>query len=146
MTTVENGNTVSVHYVGTFEDGTEFDSSHSRDKPLTFEVGSGQMIPGFDAALPGMTVGEKKQLTLEPDSAYGNHNPEAVQVFPKNVFPENFSPIEGATVTGQNPQGQPTMAKIITFDTHTVTLDLNHPMAGKTLNFEIELLEVNQGS
>tara|TARA_R110000824_G_scaffold304552_1_gene492379 strand:+ start:148 stop:579 length:432 start_codon:yes stop_codon:yes gene_type:complete len=142
MTTVENGNTVSVHYVGTFEDGTEFDSSHNRDKPLTFEVGSGQMIPGFDSALPGMSVGEKKQLTLTPDKAYGSHNPEATQVFPKNVFPKDFVPVVDATVAGQNPEGSPMMAKITAFDTHTITLDLNHPMAGKTLNFEIELLQI----
>ena len=90
MTTVENGATVSIHYVGTFEDGTEFDSSHSRNQPLQFQVGSGQMISGFDAALPGMEIGEKKNITLAPDEAYGPHNPQAIQVFPKNVFPPEF--------------------------------------------------------
>ncbi len=146
MTTVENGSTVSVHYVGTFEDGSEFDSSHSRNQPLQFQVGAGQMIPGFDNALPGMEIGEKKNITLGPDEAYGLHNPQAIQIFPKNVFPPEFVPVAGATVQGQNPSGQPTLAKIVEFDTHTITLDLNHPMAGKTLNFEIELLEINSGA
>lgn len=143
MTTVENGNTVTVHYRGTFEDGTEFDSSHNRDKPLQFQVGSGQMISGFDKALIKMETGEKKNITLSPDEAYGSHQPEAIQVFPKNVFPPDFVPEAGATVAGQNPNGQPMLAKIVTFDTHTITLDLNHPMAGKTLNFEIELLQID---
>ena len=84
---VENGNTVSVHYRGTLNDGTEFDSSHSRGEPLSFQVGSGQMINGFDAALPGMAVGETKSITLTPDQAYGESNPEAITDVPKESFP-----------------------------------------------------------
>jgi len=143
MSKVEKGQIVKVHYTGTFDDGSEFDSSHSRNQPLTFEVGSGQMIPGFDAALPGMEVGEKKSIHLDPAEAYGPSNPAAVQVVPKNVFPPDFKPIVDATVAGQNQEGQQLMAKILSFDMHTITLDLNHPMAGKSLNFEIELLEIS---
>jgi FKBP-type peptidyl-prolyl cis-trans isomerase 2 len=146
MSKVEKGQTVKVHYIGTFDDGVEFDSSHSRNQPLTFEVGSDQMIPGFDAALPGMEVGEKKNIHLEPDIAYGPTNPAAVQVVPKNVFPPDFKAIVGATVAGQNQEGKQLMAKILAFDMHTITLDMNHPLAGKSLNFEIELLEVHQAS
>jgi len=144
MSKVEVGQTVKVHYIGTFDDGTEFDSSHSRNQPLIFEVGSGQMIPGFDAALPGMEAGEKKSIHLDPSEAYGDFHPGAKQDVPRNMFPPDFVPVDGATVAGKNPDGQQMMAKIISFDTHTISLDLNHPMAGKSLNFEVELIEVHQ--
>ena len=141
---VENGDTVSVHYRGTLDDGTEFDSSHTRGEPLTFQVGSGQLIPGFDEAVPGMTAGEVKNVSLTPEQAYGPYIEGAVQIVEKSQFPPEF-PFEVAQqVTGYGADGQPMTATITEVRENNVTLDMNHPMAGKNLNFAIELVEVHQ--
>jgi FKBP-type peptidyl-prolyl cis-trans isomerase 2 len=144
MGTVINGNTVSVHYRGTLEDGTEFDSSHNRGETLTFQVGSGQMIEGFDANVVGMKVGEIKNITLDANKAYGEHNSEAIQEVSKEVFPPDFEFVVGATVQGQGPNGQPVVAKILSEQDETATLDFNHPLAGHKLNFEIEMVEISE--
>ncbi len=143
MAKVENGNKVSVHYRGTLNDGTEFDSSYSRNEPITFTVGSGQMISGFDAAIPGMEVGEKKTISIESSEAYGDKNDEAVQTVPREMFPPEFQFIVGATIQGQNQDGQPFMAKICSEEENGVVLDFNHPLAGEDLNFDIELTEIS---
>ena len=143
MSKVENGQTVNVHYVGTLEDGTEFDSSRSRGETLEFQVGSGQMIAGFNNAVLGMQVGESKSVCLSPDEAYGKTNPEAVQTVSTELFPNDFSPVVGATVVGQDEQGGQLLARIEEFNDAEITLDFNHPMAGKTLNFEIELVGIS---
>ena len=143
MLQVENGSKVSVHYRGTLNDGTEFDSSHSRGEPLTFEVGSGNMISGFDDAVQGMTVGETKNITLTPDQAYGDVNPDAIADVPKTSFPDDFQFEETAMVEGQNQFGQPMMGTINEVKEDSVTIDFNHPMAGKDLNFEIELVSID---
>ena len=142
MSGVQKGQTVSVHYVGTLKDGTEFDNSRSREKTLLFEVGSGQMIPGFDKAVMGMTVGETKTIALEPIDAYGLHNPEAFQTSNRNAFPEDYTFEVGAIVYGRTETGQPVMAKIHNVNGDDITLDCNHPLAGKDLNFEIELIGI----
>ena len=141
MSTVENGNTVSVHYRGTLNDGTEFDSSHSRDEALTFQVGTGQMIPGFDTALVGMNVGETKNVTLTPDQAYGDVNADAFADIPKTSFPDDFVYTEGAMIQGMGPNG-PVVGTITEVNETDVNVNFNHPMAGKDLNFEIELIEI----
>ena len=143
MLQVENGNTVSVHYRGTLNDGTEFDSSHSRGETLSFQVGAGQMISGFDAALPGMSVGETKNITLSPDQAYGNLIPEAITDVPKSAFPEGYNFKVDELVHGQNDMGQPVRGTINEVKEDVVTVDFNHPMAGKDLNFEIELVSID---
>ena len=143
MSTVSNGNNVQVHYVGTFDDGTEFDSSHSRGEPISFEVGSGQMIAGFDNAVLGMTVGETKDITLTPAEAYGEHNEGYIKTYPRDVFPNEVQLTEGVTVAGQNELGQQMIAKVLTVNDDTVLLDFNHPMAGKTLNFSIEVVAIS---
>ena len=141
MKLVEHGQKVKVHYRGTYSDGEEFDNSYTKGKALEFEVGSGQMIPGFDSAVFGMSEGEKKTIALTPDMAYGDHNPTAVQKVQKTLFPPEFEFIVGEMVQGNTPQG-PFVAKITAEDEEQVTLDLNHPLAGKDLNFEIELVEI----
>ena len=143
MSKVENGQNVSVHYVGTLDDGTEFDSSRSRGETLSFTVGTGQVIDGFNDAVVGMAAGEIKTIKLSPEEAYGPANPEAVQTVPANAFPSDFEPVVGATVVGHDEMGQQMMAKIEAFDNEGITLDFNHPMAGKNLNFEIEVVEVS---
>ena len=143
MSSVKDGQTVSVHYEGTFDDGTVFDSSRSRGTELTFQLGSGQLIAGFNDAVLGMEVGQTKKIHLEPKDAYGRVYEEAVKTMPRAVFPEEFELVEGATVQGQNEMGQQLLAKIMSYTDDEVTLDMNHPMAGKDLNFEIELLNVD---
>ena len=140
MSNVNEGQTVSLHYVGTFDDGTEFDSSRTRNQPLTFQVGSGQVIPGFDTAVRSMTVGETRDVRIEAAEAYGEVNPEAFQDVPRVIFDPEMELIVDATVYGQQPDGSQMMARIVEFNDETVKLDLNHPLAGKPLNFNIELL------
>jgi peptidylprolyl isomerase len=139
----ENGNTVNAHYRGTFEDGTEFDSSRTRGESITFEIGSGQMIPGFESGVTGMSVGETKTFTLEPSDAYGDHYEERVQSVPRNQFGEGVDFAIGNAVQGINPDGQRFMATISEVKEDTVSLDFNHPLAGKTITFEVEVLEIS---
>ena len=141
---VENGQTVNLHYVGTLEDGTEFDSSRTRNEAMSVEVGSGKLIPGFEEALSGMSVGEVKSVTIEPTQAYGDVSSEAYQTVPRSAFPPEFTFEEGATVQGRNPMGHSMTAKIESVSEESVVLDFNHPLAGKTLNFEIELLSIEE--
>ena len=146
MSTTKNGDTISVHYKGTLDDGTEFDSSHNRGETLTFQVGVGQMIPGFDAGVVGMSVGETKNITIEAENAYGERVENAVQEIPKESFPENFQFIIGQQVQGSGPNGENVAAVIISEGDATATLDFNHPLAGKNLNFEVELVEIVDAS
>ena len=140
-TIAKEGRAVQVHYKGTFEDGTVFDSSYDRGETIGFTVGAGEMIPGFDAAVKGMKVGETKTIRIEPEQAYGEHNPEGVQAVPKQSFPEDFEFETGLIIEG-NVQGQPVRGVINQVDEEVVVVDFNHPMAGKNLNFDIELVEV----
>tara|TARA_R110000851_G_scaffold25240_7_gene72863 strand:- start:3352 stop:3780 length:429 start_codon:yes stop_codon:yes gene_type:complete len=141
MSTVEIGNTVIIHYTGTLNNGTEFDSSRNRDA-LRFEVGAGQVIPGFETAVVGMTEGESKEFTIPSDEAYGKQNDAAVQEIPKNRFPDGFEGTVGETVTGKNATGQDFAATIISEQEETVTLDFNHPLAGEDLTFQVELVSI----
>ena len=146
MSEAEAGKTVSVHYVGTFDDGTEFDNSRTRDEPLTFQLGDGRMISGFDAAVGEMVVGESRTISLTPEDAYGEAKPELVRNVPRTTFHPEFEFKIGAMVQGKVPNGQlsrPFIATIVSANNDSVALDFNHPMAGKHLNFEIELLTVD---
>lgn len=136
------GDTVRVHYRGTLDDGSEFDSSAGRD-PLEFTIGAGQVIPGFDAAIDGMTVGDKVTVTIPAGDAYGDHHAEAVQQVPREMFDDE--PPVGGVVELASPEGQRFAATIIEVADETVTLDFNHPMAGKDLTFEIELVNLIEG-
>ncbi len=140
---ITNGNTVKVHYRGTLDDGTQFDSSYERGEPIEFTVGGGSMISGFENGVIGMSTGEKKDLILYPDDAYGQINEAAIQVVPKSEFPDGFEFVKGGMLQGQTPEGQPFMAKISDIEDATVTLDMNHPLAGQTLNFSVEVVEVS---
>lgn len=139
--TIETGNQVSVHYTGTFDDGEVFDSSQGRD-PLSFKVGAGQMIQGFDQAVLGMRQGESKKITLGPDEAYGPRNEELLIDIPNANFPDDMKLEVGMMLQMSNEQGQPVPATIAEINEESVKMDVNHPMAGKTLNFEIEIVEV----
>jgi FKBP-type peptidyl-prolyl cis-trans isomerase 2 len=139
---VQKGNTIKVHYTGTLEDGSEFDSSYKREQPIQLEAGAGTTIPGFDNAVLGMTVGEKKTVNIPAEEAYGPQNPEAMVEIPKEHFPEGFEFIVGNMVQGQNEEGQPVQAIILEDKETTVLLDFNHPLAGQDLTFDIELVEI----
>ena len=136
---VKDGSVVSVHYRGTLEDGSEFDSSYSRGEAMTFQIGQGQCIPGFENGIMGLAIGESKTFTLAPEEAYGSRDESAVQPIPTASFPEGFEFQIGAMVQGENPDGGVVMATVTALDGDLVTLDFNHPMAGKTLTFAVEV-------
>ena len=135
-----DGKKVSVHYVGTLDDGTKFDSSRDRGEPLEFVCMAGQMIPGFDAAVRDMAVGETVNIRLEPADAYGERDEDLIQAIPRANIPGADSLEVGAQVMLSSPDGRVFQAKVAEVDESTITFDLNHEMAGKALNFEIELL------
>lgn len=138
---IDNGHKVSVHYTGTFENGDIFDSSRERG-PLDFEVGAGQMIKGFDDAVIGMKVGASKQITLAPENAYGERNEEMMVEMDRGNFPEDMELEVGMQLQLTNQDGQPVPATIANIGEEKVTMDVNHPMAGKTLLFDIEIVDV----
>lgn len=135
------GKKVKVHYTGTLDDGTKFDSSIDRGEPLEFVCMAGQMIPGFDKAVESMNVGDTITVHLEPSEAYGERSEEAIQTIPLANIPGAEDLPVGETVFLQGPNGQPFPAKVAAMDDTTVTFDMNHELTGKPLNFEIELLE-----
>lgn len=141
MTEVKPGDTVHIHYTGTLTDGTVFDSSDGRD-PLTFEVGSGQIIPGLDAALPGMTVGDKKSVEVPADQAYGAMDPNARQQVPREGIPADIPLDPGVQLQVQTENGQVLPVTVLEVNDEYVTLDANHALAGKDLKFDIELVAI----
>jgi peptidylprolyl isomerase len=144
MTKVEKGNKIKVHYTGTLTNGNKFDSSHDRGQTLDFEVGSGQMIKGFDEGVVGMEVGETKEINLKPEDAYGLRKEEAKTEVPRETLPPDFNPAVGETVQGQTIDGRPILAKVKELQEKIVILDLNHPLAGEELNFKIDLVEIEE--
>ncbi|MDT8321903.1 MAG: peptidylprolyl isomerase [Xanthomonadales bacterium] len=142
MSQAKPGDTVKIHYTGKLEDGTEFDSSKDR-APLEFTVGSGDVIPGFDNAVAGMAVGEEKSVNIEPEQAYGPRNDEMIQQVPKSALPEDLEPEEGMGLRAQGKDGQAINLTVTSVDDDTITVDANHPLAGKRLNFDIELVEIS---
>ena len=141
MSQAKSGDTVKIHYKGTLDDGSQFDSSEDRD-PLEFELGSGQVIPGFDTAVEGMTVGESKNVRLEPEDAYGPRHDQLVQEVERNVLPDDLDPKEGMALQSQSPEGQVMQLMVTAVTETTVTLDANHPLAGQALSFDIELVDI----
>ena len=140
--TIKAGDEISVHYRGTLEDGTEFDNSYERATPITFTGGGGRMISGFDNAVIGMTEGEVKTVTLGPEEAYGDIDPERSTELPRSAFPEDFPLEEGTQVPLQAPGGGNLVGTVTETDTDLVKIDLNHALAGKTLTFEVEVVKV----
>jgi len=141
MATAKDGDTVQVHYQGTLKDGTEFDSSSGRD-PLKFTIGSGQVIPGFDQAAVGMSVGDKKEVEIPCDDAYGPHDPQQVQQVGRDQIPEHIDVAPGARLQASTPDGRQMVLTVVEANDDTVTLDANHPLAGQDLKFEIKLVAI----
>jgi peptidylprolyl isomerase len=141
MTTAKSGDTVRIHYTGTLDDGTEFDSSSGRD-PLEFALGGGQVIPGFDKAVDGMAIGENKTVTIPPGEAYGERHEQLVQEVPKNALPEEIDPAVGMHLQSRSPEGQVMNLVVTEVAEASITVDGNHPLAGQALTFDIELVEI----
>ena len=141
---VENGNTIKIHYKGYLDTGDEFDNSERRGEPFQFIVGSKSVIPGFSTSVLGMTPGEKRTVKINCNDAYGTRVEEAVRTVDKTDFPADFQFEENLVVTGNQSNGQPFQAVIKEVTEKQVTLDFNHPLAGKDLNFDIELIEITE--
>jgi peptidylprolyl isomerase len=139
---VASGDTVSVHYTGTLEDGTTFDSSEGR-APLLFTLGAGDVIPGFEQAVIGLEIGEKATVTIQPEDAYGPVFEEAIQTVPVDLFGEAAPPV-GAQFSVRADDDSDLMGRVVSLseDLVDVTVDFNHPLAGKVLTFDIELVEL----
>lgn len=141
MSQAKSGDTVKIHYTGTLLDGSEFDSSAGRD-PLEFSLGSGQVIPGFDNAVDGMAVGEKKTVVIPPHEAYGERHDQLAQQVPRSSLPEDMTPEVGMQLQSQSPDGQVMNLVVTEVADDEITVDANHPLAGLSLTFAIELVEI----
>jgi peptidylprolyl isomerase len=141
MTQAKSGDTVRIHYTGTLDDGTEFDSSAGRD-PLEFSLGGGQVIPGFDNAVDGMAVGESKTVTIPAEQAYGERHEQLVQEVPKSALPDEIDPSVGMHLQSRSPEGQVMNLVVTEVAAESITVDGNHPLAGQALTFDIELVEI----
>lgn len=141
MAQVKVGDSVKVHYTGKLTNGEQFDSSEGRE-PLEFTVGAGQMIKGFDAALPGMKVGDKKTVNIPASEAYGEKDEAAIIEFPKANIPEDLKLEPGMQLTLSNAEGQPIPVTVTELKDDVVVLDANHFLAGKELVFDIELVHI----
>ncbi|MFQ6002736.1 MAG: peptidylprolyl isomerase [Candidatus Zixiibacteriota bacterium] len=141
MTKAKNGDTVKVHYTGKLEDGTVFDTSIERD-PLQFTIGQGQIIPGFEQAVVGMEPGESKITKVPADKAYGPRRKEMVLVVDRNQFPVDLKPKVGQHLQSRQADGRTIRVTVTDVSESSVTLDANHPLAGKDLTFDIQLVEI----
>jgi len=139
-TVASEGKTVKLEYTLTV-DGKEADSSKGRG-PMEFKTGSGQVLPGFEKAVMGMKVGEKKSFKLAPGDAYGPVEPQGIQNVPKNQLPPEITPKAGMILTAQGKDGQSMPVKIVEVKDDVIVMDFNHPLAGKTLNFDVEIIEI----
>ena len=141
MSQAKAGDTVKIHYTGTLDDGSEFDSSSGRD-PLEFTVGSGQVIPGFDKAVEGMAVGDQKKVRIEAEDAYGEPSDQMIQEVPKSALPDDLEPKEGMGLQARGQDGRVINLTVTEVGDETITVDGNHPLACKPLNFDIELVSI----
>lgn len=139
---IKKGDVIKVQYEGTFEDGKVFDSTKMNGgEPLKFQVGAQQLIPGFDMSVIGKEVGEEYQIKVDPSEGYGPVVPDLIKEVPRDQFPTAEEPEPGKMIVLRHPQGFERMATITKVTDDEITLDLNHPLAGKTLNFKIKVLE-----
>ena len=142
MSIAKNGDKVKVHYIGTLKDGTEFDNSRTRGEGLEFTIGDGKLLKGFNDVVEGLKIGETKKVDLEAKEAYGEYIDEAIITVKKSEFPKDMEFIIKGIVQGQDAQGRPIQGQIVKIEEEEVELNMNHPLAGEDLAFEIELLEI----
>lgn len=141
MKQAQDGDTVRIHYTGTLDNGTQFDSSAGRE-PIEFTLGSHSVIPGFEDGVKGMQVGEQKQINIPAEEAYGERNESLVEEVPLQNFPPDLELQVGMHLQAQSPNGENFNVMVTALNEASATLDGNHPLAGETLNFELELVEI----
>lgn len=141
METAQNGNTVRVHYTGTFDDGEVFDSSLERE-PLEFTLGEGSVIPGFDAGVVGMKTGENKKITIPCKEAYGERDDNAIAVIDRTQLAPGFEPQAGQQLSARRSDGAVAVVTVTKVEENAITVDANHPLAGKDLTFDLTLVEI----
>ncbi|MBW1975377.1 MAG: peptidylprolyl isomerase [Deltaproteobacteria bacterium] len=141
MKKVEKGHFVRIHYTGRLENGEVFDSSEGRG-PLEFQVGAGQVIRGFEEQIVGMGINEKKSFTLSPEEAYGHRDERLEQTFSRSELPSGFEPSVGEVLALQTPDGGRIPATVVSVTPEDITIDLNHPLAGHTISFEVEVVDI----
>ncbi|MBK1719727.1 FKBP-type peptidyl-prolyl cis-trans isomerase [Thiocystis violacea] len=141
MSEAKHGDTVRIHYTGTLDDGTVFDSTVGGD-PIEFTIGDGGIIPGFEIAVTGMALGESKTVTIAPAQAYGDYNAEMTQEVPRSAIPDEIELSEGMILSAESPDGVPISFVVKAFDDQQVTIDGNHPLAGRDLTFALELVGI----
>ena len=141
MAEAKNGDTVKVHYTGKLDDGTVFDTSIDRE-PMQFTIGEGQLIPDFEQAAVGMNPGESKTIQIPAENAYGPHHQEMIMVVERSQFPEDLKPEVGQQLQVRQANSQDFVVTVIAVSDSNVTLDGNHPLAGKDLTFDIQLAEI----
>lgn len=141
---IKDGSKVKIEYTGTLDNGEVFDSSEKAGKPLEFEIGSKKVIPGFEKAIVDMKKGEEKDIKLKSSEAYGDINPELVKEIPRDKLPKEPEPKEGMFLAIALQNGMQIPAKIVKVEKEKIKIDMNHPLAGKNLNFKIKLVEVQE--
>lgn len=141
MSKVKDGDTVKVHYTGTLENGEVFDTSENRE-PLEFTLGEGQLIPGFEKAVTGLAVGDSTTVDIPSKEAYGDVREDLIISVPKAQLPEDIEPQIGMQLQVNQPDGQPVPVRVTAIEDENLTLDANHPLAGKDLSFKIEVVDV----
>lgn len=142
MVQAKNGDKVKIHYTGRLDNDNVFDSSRERE-PLEFQIGSGQLIPGFEEAVLGMTTGETKTFNIQANQAYGEHREELIQQIPRHQFPSDMEVKIGQRFQINQQEGeQPLFVSVTEVSDNSVTIDANHPLAGEDLTFDIELVEI----
>jgi FKBP-type peptidyl-prolyl cis-trans isomerase 2 len=142
MKQIKKGDKIKVEYTGSLEDGTIFDSSKNHEAPLEFVVGAGQLIKGFDEAVVGMKIGEEKEIKIPPEEAYGPHNPEFVKDMPREMFPDDQEIKPGMVFMVNLEDGRQLPVRVSKVSDDKITIDLNPPLAGKTLVFKIKIIDV----
>lgn len=142
MTTAQTGNTVKVHYTGKLHDGTVFDSSHKRNEPIEFTLGQQNMIAGFEKAVEGMAVGDTKTAEIPANEAYGEKNDDMIIQVPKAEIPTDIKPEVGQQLAMQGNDGQQMPVVVTEVAEDSITLDANHPLAGKDLIFDLEIVDI----
>ena len=141
MAAAKQGDSVQVHYTGKLQDGTVFDSSRNRH-PLRFKIGTGQVIAGFENAVTGMLVGESKTVNIPPEEAYGQRREDRIVTLSRDQLPVNLNVNIGTRLELTQENDQNFLATVTAMTHDTITLDANHPLAGKTLTFELELVGI----
>jgi peptidylprolyl isomerase len=141
MSKAKSGDTVRVHYTGKLEDGTQFDSSAGKD-PLEFSIGAGEVLPAFDSAVEGMAIGDSKSVNIEAAEAYGRRHEQLIQDVPREHLPDDMQPAVGMQLQAQGQDGQPIKLVVTEVKKETITVDGNHPLAGKDLDFDIKLVDI----